>query len=131
MKALDTPALLALLEGNPRMLAQLKKWREEEIATTEANLLELSALASVGSVRGRSERIRAIDRLRRRLTVLPIDARGGEEATRRAARLSRPVHPLVLGMLAALENNGCDELLTDDPAQFEGRWRFRVTKLGK
>jgi len=131
MKALDTPALLALLEGNPRIVTQLRKWREAEIATTEANLLELAVLAESGPVRVRGERFHALVRLRRRLTVLPIDDRATEEAARRAARLPRTMSPLVLGMLGALESSGCDELLTDDPAQFQGRWRFRVTKLGK
>lgn len=131
MKALDTPALLGLLEGNPRVLAQLRKWKEQEIATTEANLLELMVLAVSGSARARSERIRALGRLRRRLTVLPIDARAGEEAARQAVRLQRPLRPAVLGMLAALESSGCDELLTDDPTQLQGRWRFRLTKLAK
>lgn len=130
MKALDTPALLSLLEGNARLRAVLKRWRGEEIATTEANVLELALLAARGPPRGKGHRAETIGRLRRRLTVLPIDSRAGEEAQRRLARGGPAASPTILAMLAALEVNGCEELLTDDPRQIPGKWRFRVSKLG-
>jgi predicted nucleic acid-binding protein len=131
MKALDTAALLTLLEGAPATRAQLARLRGSELATTEANLLELSWLAASAPPRARSSRLAAIARLRRRLTVLPIDARGAEEAQRRLARSGTAMSPLVVAMLGALEAYGCEELLTDDPAQFQGTWRFRIRALAK
>ncbi|HTP54043.1 MAG TPA: PIN domain-containing protein [Thermoplasmata archaeon] len=129
MKALDTPALLALLEGNPRVRQLLKRWRGEEVATTEVNLLELAFVASRGSSRARSHRIAALGRLRRRITVLPVDSRAGDEVLRRLERAGPIPPPTVLAMLATLETNGCEELLTDDPRQIPGKWRFRTTKF--
>ncbi|MGP8077333.1 MAG: PIN domain-containing protein [Thermoplasmata archaeon] len=129
MKALDTPALLALLEGDPRMRPILRRWRGEEIATTEANLLELAYLAAAGPARGRALRFAALGRLRRRLTVLPIDSRAGDEVARRLERGGETPSPTVLAMLAALETSGCEELLTEDPRQFPGKWRFKISKL--
>jgi predicted nucleic acid-binding protein len=131
VKALDTPALLSLLEGNPRIRLILRHWRGEEIATTEANLLELAYIASNGPSRGRSARLSSLGRLRRRLTVLPVDSRAGEEVGRRLERGGPYPAPTALAMLAALEVSGCEELLTEDPRQFPGKWRFRVTKIDK
>src|SRR5208282_3428444 len=48
--------------------------------TTEANLLELAYLAASAPARLRGERLTALTRLRQRITVLPIDSRGLEEA---------------------------------------------------
>jgi predicted nucleic acid-binding protein len=52
MKALDTPVLLAILEGVPAARDLLRRLKGSELATTEANLLELTLLASAGP-RGR------------------------------------------------------------------------------
>ncbi|MGB6500080.1 MAG: PIN domain-containing protein [Thermoplasmata archaeon] len=131
MRALDTSVLLALLEGDPSLRQSLRHWRGEEVATTEANLLELAVLAANGPPKTRSHRLAALGRLRRRLTVLPIDSRAVEEAQRRLDRGAAYRSPLTLAMLAALETSGCEELLTDDPRQFEGKWRFKVSKVGK
>ena len=131
MKALDTSALLALLEGDPRLRTLLRRWRGEEIATTEANLLELTFLAANGAARGRTQRLAALGRLRRRLTVLPIDSRAGEEAGRRVERGGPTPPPSVLGMLAALEASGCEELLTDEPRLLVGKWSFKITKFDR
>ena len=131
MKALDTPVLLALLEGDPKVRAHLKRWRGEELATTETNLLELAVIAGQDASRSRGSRGTALGRLRRRLTVLPLDSRAGDEIQRRVQR-GGPLPPAtVLGMLAALETSGCEELLTDDPSQIPGKWRFRVTRIGR
>jgi predicted nucleic acid-binding protein len=129
VKALDTPALLALLEGNPRVRQRLRKWRGEEVATTEVNLLELAFLAARGPSRGRAHRIAALGRLRRRITVLPVDSRGADEAFRRLERGGPTSGLTVLAMLATLETNGCEELLTDDPRQIQGNWRFKTSKF--
>lgn len=129
MKALDTPVLLALLEGNARIRQSLRRWRGEEIATTEVNLLELAVLAANGPVRRRSARLAALGRLRRRLTVLPIDSRVGEETVRRLERGGPAPSLGVLAMLAALETSGCEELLTEDPRQLPGKWQFKIVKF--
>lgn len=129
MKALDTSALVALLEGDPRVRQVVKHWRGEEIATTEANLLELALIAGGTGARSRSARFASLGRLRRRMTVLPIDARAGEEAQRRLEKGGPPIPLTALAMLSALETSGCEELLTDDPAALPGKWRFRVSRI--
>jgi predicted nucleic acid-binding protein len=129
MKALDTSVLIALLEGDRPARELVRKLRGVEVATTEANLLELSYLAGRGPVRARTRRREALDRLRRKITVLPIDQRAVSEAERCARKGHAPASPLVAGMLGALEAAGCDELYTADPGECGGRWRFRITKF--
>jgi len=129
MKAFDTSVLLALLEGDRSAKELAHKLRGVEVATTEANLLELAFLAGKGSPRGRSRRREALDRLRRKVTVLPIDFRAVAEAERRASKGEGPSMPLLAGMLGALETAGCDELFTSDPQECAGQWRFKVVKF--
>lgn len=131
MKALDTPVLLALLQGDPRARRAVRAGRGEELATTEANLLELTWIAARGPPAGRSARLATLGRLRHRITVLPLEDRAGEEVRRRASREVAGLSPLVAAMLCSLEVHGCDELVTDDPRQFVGKWRFRIVKLVK
>ena len=129
MKALDTGVLLALLEGDRAARETVRRLRGHELATTEANLLELAILAGRGAAGARSTRREAIARLRRKMTVLPIDARAVEEAARHAARPeSAALVPHVLAMLGALEASGCDELITAE-AEFGGKWRFRMSRM--
>jgi len=129
VKALDTSVLLGLLEGSPAVREQLRRLRGVELATTEANFLELAYLAGRGARRTRSERIAALARLRRRITVLPIDNRSTEEATRRIPSEGVDTAPLVLAMLGALESSGCEELLTMDPFAPQGKWRFKTRRI--
>jgi predicted nucleic acid-binding protein len=129
MKALDTSVLLALLEGDRSATELVRKLGGVEIATTEANLLELAYLARRGSARVRARRHEALDRLRRKVTILPIDQRAVSEAERCVLKGEHPSSPLVAGMLGALETAGCDELYTTDPQECGGRWRFRVTRF--
>lgn len=129
MKALDTPVLLAFLEGSPRVREQVRKLRGVELATTEANLLELAYLASFAPLKARAARLASIGKLRQRLTVLPIDPRATLEASRRLLAAGGALSPWIAAMLGALEAGGCDELLTDDPRGLEGSWRFRTRKL--
>jgi predicted nucleic acid-binding protein len=127
VKALDTGVLVALLEGDRSARDALRRLRGHEIATTEINLLELGALP--GASRGRSGRRGAIARLRRKMTVLPVDARAIDEVARRRGGkdLGRtPIH--VLAMLGALEASGCEELISDG-GPFPGKWKFRVTRF--
>jgi len=126
MKALDTPVLLSLLHGVPSAKALVKSLSGEELATTEANLLELSAIAARGAKGVRTERTRALERLRRRLTVLPIDAQGGLQTASRLMGEESPSRLLVWAMYGALEAHGCTELITDATGNLPGHWRFKV-----
>ena len=130
MKGLDTGVLLALLQGSARAREQLRRLRGSEVATTEANLLELAYLAGTGSPKARGARLAALERLRQRLTVLPIDARSTAEAAQRVSRLPERIPPTVAAMLGALEAAGCDELLTDDRRTIAGDWGFKVKVIG-
>jgi predicted nucleic acid-binding protein len=131
VKALDTPVLLELLEGSAAVREQLRRLRGVEVATTEANLLELTYLATRGSKRARADRLAALARLRRRLTVLPLDPRGTEEVSRHADPDTGAPSLLTLAMLGALEAAGCDELLTIGRLPLGGKWRFRVRDITK
>lgn len=129
MKALDTSVLLALLEGDRSARDLLRKLRDVEVATTEVNFLELAYLAAHGPARVRGRRREALNRLRRKLTVLPIDPRATAEAENAVLRGEAPGSPLLGGMLGALEAAGCDELFTSDPHELRGRWRFQRTRF--
>ncbi len=112
MKGLDTPALLALLEGRPETRSMLDDLGGEELCTTEVNLFELEAIARSGPSPGRARRLAALDRLRRKVTVLPVDERGARAAAAIAAA-NRVVLSgstwLVVGTLWA---SGAGEVLT-------------------
>ncbi|MGA3021611.1 MAG: PIN domain-containing protein [Thermoplasmata archaeon] len=129
MKGLDTSVLLALLEGEQGTRNLLTRLRGIELATTEVNLLELSYLSARGPPRTRAARRESLDRLRRKITILPIDSRAVEQAGRRLGKGSERTPPHVLAMLGALEANGCDELLTHETTIDQGRWRFKITHV--
>jgi len=131
MKALDTSVLLALLEGDRSARELIRKLKNVEVSTTEANFLELAALASRGPARTRTHRRETLERMRRKLTVLPIDQRAAAEAERHALKGDAPSTPLVAGMLGALEAAGCEELFTSDPQDCSGKWRFTVTRFSR
>jgi predicted nucleic acid-binding protein len=129
VKALDTGVLLSLLEGSARVRERIRALRGEEVATTEANLLELAYLAAGGPVRGRVSRLAALERLRQRVTVLPIDARSVREAASRVVRGADGLSPTVAAMLGALVAAGCDEILTDDPKSLGGDWGLKIRAI--
>ena len=131
MKGLDTTVILGLLEGTKGTRELLTHLRGTELATTEANLLELSYLAARGPLRARAARRGTLDRLRRKITVLPIDGRAVEQAARRLGKGSEKTPPLVLAMLGAFETNGCDELFTHEAALDPGKWNFKITHIAK
>jgi predicted nucleic acid-binding protein len=113
MKGLDTPVLLSLLEGAPKSRALVRALAGEELATTEVNLFEIELLGRRDRSPGRERRMQALERLRRKLTVLPID----EETTRRAAAIAASARQgapegtwLCLG---AAEAHGCSEWITN------------------
>ena len=129
MKALDTSVLLGLLEGDGASRALVGRLRGVEVATTEANLLELALIAGHGPARIQRSRREVLARLRRKLTVLPIDGRAIELATRRLDRSNEPTPPLVLAMLGALESSGCDELFVREPVRVSPRWKLKITRI--
>jgi len=129
MKALDTAVLLALLEGDRAARDLVRRLRGVELVTTEANLLELSYLVARGPARLRSRRRETLNRLRRKMTVFPIDSRAVEESGRRLARKSAGAPPLVESMVAALCVNGCEEVYTGDSRSDFGRVPFKVTRI--
>jgi predicted nucleic acid-binding protein len=80
MKVLDTPVLVDLLRGRIDVRTLLGQAKGEELATTELNVFELEVLARLGPRAGREHRLAAVQRLRRKLTVLPIDERACQAA---------------------------------------------------
>ena len=102
-----------------------------EVATTEANLLELGYLAARGSAPQRLARRAALSRLRRKLTVLALDSKSVEEATGRLAKGASAFPTLGLAMLSILETNGCEELLTTEKIPVAGKWRFKISRISK
>ncbi len=131
MKALDTSALLGLLEGDRAARGLVRQLRGVEVATTEANLLELTYLAAEGTSHARAHRREILERLRRRLTVLPIDARAVANAGRLLGRGAERRPPTVLAMMGALEAASCEELFTLDRDLARGRWKVHVSLLSE
>jgi predicted nucleic acid-binding protein len=129
VKGVDAGVLADLLGGARVVRPLLKHLRGVEVATTELSLLELGVQARRASARSRSARQAALDRLRRKLTVLPIDARSVVEATRRANGSDHGDDLLRLAEWGALEAYGCDELFTRSRRAPKGVWRFKVTIL--
>jgi predicted nucleic acid-binding protein len=112
VKGLDTPILLKLLRGDPAVRTLLRSLKGEELVTTEWNFLELEALAKIDGSPGRERRRAALDSLRRRLTVLPLDERAVVTASARLGRVRHPKELIGAAVLATLESRGCTELLT-------------------
>jgi predicted nucleic acid-binding protein len=130
MKGLDTSVLLTLLHGGKGSRELIRRLRGVEVATTELALLELGAVVARSPPKGRVHRREAIERLRRSLVVLPFDGRSADRLARRITREElAAVPPLLLGSLAILEANGCDEFVTLDPISVRGKWQFRVSKF--
>ena len=130
MKALDTPILLEILRGKPGATALLRSLSGEELATTELNLFELEQIARSESPRGLEKRLAAIERLRRRITVLPID----ERAVASASVLSKggpaaQAPAMARLMVGAAGASGCSEWLTSRgfaPAGGLGKLKVKV-----
>ena len=113
MKGFDTPVLLGLLRGDPVARQLVRRLQGEELATTEWNLLELEILARSDPTPGREHRRAALEKLRRRLTVLPIDQRAvaAVAGMRPSGTLGHSL--AVTAILAAMESRGCTEWFTD------------------
>jgi predicted nucleic acid-binding protein len=119
MKGLDTPVLLGLLRGESRVTSLLRKWEAEELCTTTINLFELETLARAGRVPGRERRLASLERLRRKLTILPVDEKSAKVAAQEAAKAegSTASAPNWL-ILGALLTAGCSEWITTREARF-------------
>lgn len=131
MKGLDTSFLLGILDGDPATLAQLKRLRGQEIATTEVNILELACVAVSGPIHSKLRRLETVSRLRRRITVLPFDARGAEAVAKQLGKGAERLPLTVLAMLGILDAAGCDELFTRKRIPDLGAWRVKVTLIAK
>jgi predicted nucleic acid-binding protein len=126
MKARDTPILLDLLRGQPYARALVREFANDEVATTEVNLLELRAVALRGPKAQRRRREEALEGLRRRLTVLPVDPAATEAAARLAAPRPEGATVATWLMLGTLESHGCSELVTIKGAVPQGKFSFRL-----
>lgn len=93
----------------------------EELATTELNLWELTALAYGDKRGGIEHRLAALDRLRRKLTVLPFDNKSAAASLRALAnsRTGRP-SPVTALIVATLEGHGCSHWVTTPEAVPQG-----------
>ena len=129
MKAVDTAALRGILEGDPGSKDLLRRLRGVEVATTERTLLELSLLAQRGSPGSRGARRTVLERLRRKITVLPIDVRAVGEAARRSDGAASPEDLWRLAEWGALEASGCEELFCAGRPPSGAKWRFKVTRV--
>ncbi len=129
MKALDASALALVLEGDTGAKTALRSLRGHEVATTEVAMLELALLARQGPKKVQAARRDVLERLRQKLTVLPIDSRASGEGLRRArGRLGRP-ELLQLAEWGALEAAGCEEIFTASRRGPTGNWRLKVTRI--
>ncbi|MFI5417608.1 MAG: type II toxin-antitoxin system VapC family toxin [Candidatus Lutacidiplasmatales archaeon] len=112
MKALDTPVLLDLLTGHEHATKRVRSLESEELCTSEVNMFELESLARRGPPKGRDRRLATLERLRRKLTVLPVDGRAVAAAALLAERGSEGVSASTLLMLGTITASGCQELIT-------------------
>lgn len=130
MKGLDTPVLLGILHGAPSVRALLSTLSGEELATTELNMIELAAIGAQGGARARRERLQALERLRRRVTVLPIDRRAADQLTQNAPAARSAADLQLHAMLAAFEAAGCSHVLAEGKTPLlRGPRRVKITNV--
>ncbi len=130
MIGLDTPVLLRILRGDPRATSLLREWAGEELATTYWNLLELESLARLDPSAGREHRRRALDGLRRRLTVLPFDQVAFERFGASQAAPGQAVELITVAIASTLESRGCRLWVTHGRPPLRGRhWKIQVQSL--
>jgi len=118
MKGLDTPVLLEILEGRPSAVKLLKRLTGEELCTTESNLFELEAIARLDKGGPLERRLAAVERIRRGVTVLPLDERAARAAGARCRGGGQGLSSQTWLIYGALEANGCTEWLTSRFAAF-------------
>lgn len=130
MRGLDTPVLVALLRGNPAARRLVRSLTGEELATTEWNFFELEWMARSNPSPGRDRRLAALEKLRRRLTVLSVDPHAVRAAFPRSERSRTPPNevPVLRLVLGAMEANGANEWYTTKEwasASSSGRCKVR------
>lgn len=114
MKALDTPALLAILERRREAAWVLDEVAGGEVCTTEVNLFELEA-AVLGERRSeRARRLAALERLRKRISVLPVDDKAARTAARIIAEGKGATTTVAALVLGCVSSGGATELLTTE-----------------
>lgn len=131
MKGLDTPVLLAILRGRPEARRLLRTLHGEELCTTELNLFELEVTARREAAAGRERRLAVLERLRRKLSVLPIDGRAVQAAAARLpAKLPAGIEPTPWLIAGALEANGCAEWITRPGGKLPDGFHVKVRISG-
>jgi predicted nucleic acid-binding protein len=118
VKGLDTPVLLEILEGRPSAQKLLQEFSGEEVGTTELNLFELAAIARSLGAPGLERRLAAVERLRRGLTVLPLDDRASRAAASKWRGKGQGLSDATWLVFGALAANGCTEWITSRSAGF-------------
>jgi predicted nucleic acid-binding protein len=133
MKGLDTPVLEGLLRGDPAVRGFLRHHEGEELCTTAVNLFELEVAAHADPSAGKERRAAALDRLRRKMTIVEV----GPAAARAAAvhllgSKGRSLRPSEALMLGAFESAGCAEVVTTRESRLiSGTRALRVVVLGE
>ena len=131
MIGLETPVLVHLLEGGRWSGALLQRLRGQEVATTEVNLFELGALAEApGAAKRSAARRGAVEMLRKRLTVLPIDSATSKAAHAMAVKDLRGLAEGTVLVLGALHAAGCREVIVDGRSYPRTAGPVRLTQLG-
>lgn len=131
MRGLDTPVLLDLLRGRTDAHRWVRSLAGGELATTELNLLELTALARRARGAARERRLGSLAHLRRSITVLPIDERATARAATMAAGGPTDRYPWgTWAMAGALVASGCEEWVTRTNSAFPPIPGLRVTVIG-
>jgi predicted nucleic acid-binding protein len=129
MKAIDTPILVDLLCGVPEARALVGSWRDQEVATTELNLFELQLLAETGPRKSLGRRMGALERLRRRLTVLPVDVHAFAVSRSVGSATGRSFAPMTRLILSVLLANGCSEWHTTRAVASRGAYgRLKIVE---
>jgi predicted nucleic acid-binding protein len=132
MKALDTPVLLDVLRGVPAARQLVRSLTGEEVATTEINMFELGVLARSDRRPGFERRLAALERLRRKLTVLPVDGAAIAAAAKLPLAKGKVHSPLTQLLVATLESHGCAHWITVPEAVPEGgRLSLKVELYGQ
>ncbi len=125
MKGLDSPVLIALLRGDSAVRPLLDSISRDEVGTTEWDLLEVERAARADPSPGRQRRLLSVERLRRAVTVLPLDERAARLASPRVTAKDGTIQLATIWKLAALEAAGADEWYTVR-GRASGRPRGRV-----
>jgi hypothetical protein len=130
VKGLDTPILLEILAGSPSTAKLLRSLSGEELCTTEANLFELEAVARLERGPALDRRLAALERLRRGLTVLPLDERACRAAALRCKGSPQGIFTNAWLVWGGLEANGCTEWITSPSAVVpKGPTKVRIRRI--